>query len=126
VLVSPQDIEFTSDEEVVVLEPEREEKAIFTDSLLKLRKILVNHLREGDRRAVVIYDVYALKNKNDFRDLTDFIGRLYEEACVNRGLVLLFADREEFAHQELAFLEREAAVLECPEDLFSSSSETVK
>jgi hypothetical protein len=126
VLVSPQDCEFISDDEMVILEPDREERAIRTDNLLLLLHSLVNHMRKGEKKVVVFFGLQTLKEGSTFRDLTNFIGRLYDEACVSRGLVLLFADPEGFTHRELALLKREMVVLEEPEQLFEVLSETVK
>jgi hypothetical protein len=127
VLVSPNDVKFPSDAKMVVLEPEREDRSIRANSLLLILRPLMKHLGKGEGKAVVIFGLQVFKENNDFRDLTNFIGRLYEEACVNRGLVLFFADPKYFTHQEMAFLEREMVVLEHPEQLFSPTvSETVK
>lgn len=127
VLVSPSDVKFPSNANIVVLEPEREDRSIRTNSLLLLLRSLLRHLGKGEGKAVVIFGLHVFKENNEFRDLTNFIGRLYEEACVNRGLVLFFADPKYFTHQEMAFLEREMMVLERPEQLFASTaSETVK
>ena len=75
------------------------------------------HIQKGERRAVVIMDLQVLKHGGGFHGLTDLIGRLYEEACVNRGLLLMFADPAGFTNQEMAFLERETSVIERPEQL---------
>lgn len=116
-LISPEDSELPSDPEIEVLEPEKADRYVQTDNLLYLLRTLISHLQNGDRRAVVITDLQVLKKGSSFHDLTDFIGRLYEEACVNRGLLLLFADPSGFSHQEMAFLERETSVIERPEQL---------
>ncbi|HUT27458.1 MAG TPA: DUF835 domain-containing protein [Methanomassiliicoccales archaeon] len=127
VLVSPQDVDITSDADITILEPDRENRAIRTDGLVFLLRHLTSHLRRGEGKAVVIFGFQEFKQGNDFYDLTNFIGRLYEEACVNRGIVLIFTDPRSFTQQELAFLERETIVLESPEQLFASTgSETVK
>jgi hypothetical protein len=124
ILVSPSDVDIPTGDNVEVGEPGREERDL--EDMIPLQRRLVNHLREGERRAVLIFDLHALKADGGFHDLTGLIGRLYEEACVNRGLVLLFAGRHGFTSQELAFLERETAVIEGPDDLFPPTSETVK
>jgi len=116
-LISPEDSELPSDPEIEVLEPEKADRYVQTDNLLYLLRTLIAHLHKGDRRAVVITDLQVLKSGSSFHDLADFIGRLYEEACVNRGLLLLFADPSGFTHQEMAFLERETSVIERPEQL---------
>lgn len=115
--ISPEDSELPSDPEIEVLEPEKADRYVQTDNLLYLLRTLIAHLQKGDRRAVVITDLQVLKTGSSFHDLSDFIGRLYEEACVNRGLLLLFADPNGFTHQEMAFLERETSVIERPEQL---------
>jgi hypothetical protein len=116
-LISPEDEEPPSDPEIEVLEPEKTDRYVQIESLLYLLRTLIAHLQKGDRKAVVITDLQVLKKGSSFHDLTDFIGRLYEEACVNRGLLLLFADPSGFTHQEMAFLERETSVIERPEQL---------
>jgi len=126
VLVAPSEIEFPSDDEMLVMEPEREDKAIRTEALIPLLRHLVNHLKNGTSKAVIIFDLNTLKQGSGFHDLSGFIGRLYEEACVNQGLVLYFANRNDFTSQELAFLERETSVLGGPNDLFSTPLETIK
>jgi hypothetical protein len=126
IMISPTGVGIESDAKITVLEPEREERGIRADSLLLLMRSLTRHLKKGEGKAVIIYGLQVLRQNNEFRDLTNFIGRLYEEACVNRGLVLLFSDPRELSSQELAFLEREATVLENLEQLFDASSETIK
>ncbi len=126
-LVSPNDIDISSDDKITVLEPDRANRAIRADGLLLLLSSLTRHLSRGEGKAVIIFGLQALRDSNDFRDLTNFIGRLNDEACVNQGLVLIMADPEKFTRQELAFLERETMVLEGPEQLFDlNTSETVK
>jgi hypothetical protein len=116
-LISPDDAELPSDPEIEVLEPERGNQYLPTDSLLYLLRTMIAHFQRGDRRAVVITDLQVLKGGSSFHELSDFIGRLYEEACVNRGLLLMFADPAGFTHQEMAFLERETSVIDRPEQL---------
>lgn len=117
-LVSPNDEELPPDPEIEVLEPDKGCTDLMPDDLLYLLRMLIAHLQKGERRAVVISGLELLKQGRSFRELTDFIGRLYEEACVNRGLLLLFADTSKFSHQEMAFLERETSVIDRPEQLF--------
>lgn len=127
VLVAPETAPIPSDTEMTVLEPEQEDRAIKTDCLITLLRELTRHLRRGEGKAVVIFGLKALREGNEFHDITNFVERLCEEACVNRGLVLMFADPEDFTKQEMAFLEREMVVLEEPEQLFGPvPSETVK
>jgi len=106
-----------SDADIEVLEPEREEPELATGDLLYLLRTLISHLQEGERKAVVITDLQALKRSGSFKELTGFIGRLDEEACVNHGLLLLFADPSGFTYQEMAFLERETCAIERPGQL---------
>ena len=117
ILVSPADAEMPSDPEIEILEPERGDRDLQTGNTLYLLRTLLAHIQKGERRAVVILDLHVLKQGGRFPDLADMIGRLYEEACVNRGLLLMFADPSGFTHQEMAFLERETSVIERPEQL---------
>ncbi len=118
ILVSPTDMELPFDPEIEVMEPERGDRELQTGNVLHLMRSLLAHIQNGERKAVVILDLQELKGGSNFHDLTDLIGRLYEEACVNRGLLLLFADPAAFTIQEMAFLERETAVIDRPEQLF--------
>jgi hypothetical protein len=127
ILVSPDSVPIASDAEMTVLEPDQEEKDIKTDCLITLLRELTYHLRQGEGKAVVICGLKTLREGKEFHDITNFVGRLYEEACVNRGLVLIFADPQDFTKQEMAFLEREIMLLKEPEQLFCTvPSETVK
>jgi hypothetical protein len=127
ILVSPDSIPITSDAEMTVLEPDQEERDIKTDCLITLLRELTYHLRQGEGKAVVICGLKTLREGKEFHDITNFVGRLYEEACVNRGLVLIFADPKDFTKQEMAFLEKEMVLLNEPEQLFGAvPSETVK
>jgi len=121
VLVSSHDIDISSDADITILEPDLENRAIRIDGLVFLLRHLTHHLRTGEGKAVVIFGFQEFKQGNDFHDITNFIGRLYEEACVNRGIVLIFTDPKSFTHQELAFMERETTVLNGPDQLFTSS-----
>ncbi len=67
-------------------------------------------------RAVVIYGLQSLR-EGPFLELTDMMDRLYDEACVNHGLALLFADPAGFNPQELVFLRRETSAIERPKQL---------
>jgi len=116
-LVSPIGTELPYDPEIEVLEPERAEREVQTENKVQLLRALLAHIQKGERRAVVIMDLQVLKHGGGFHGLTDLIGRLYEEACVNRGLLLMFADPAGFTNQEMAFLERETSVIERPEQL---------
>lgn len=116
-LVSPIGTELPYDPEIEVLEAERAEREVEAGNKLQLLRALLAHLQKGERKAVVILDLQVLKQGGGFHDLTDLIGRLYEEACVNRGLLLMFADPARFTNQEMAFLERETSVIERPEQL---------
>ena len=117
VLVSPVDAELPADPEIEVLEPERSDREVHTGNKVQLLRALLAHIQKGEKKAVVILDLQVLKQGGGFHDLTDLIGRLYEEACVNRGLILMFADPTGFTNQEMAFLERETSVIERPEQL---------
>jgi len=118
ILVSPSETELPSDPEIEVLEPERADREVQTGNTVHLLRTLLTHIQKGERKAVVILDLQVLKQGGTFHDLTDMIGRLYEEACVNRGLLLMFADPAGFTNREMAFLERETSVIERPEQLF--------
>lgn len=127
VFVSPDGVNISSDDRIAVLEPDGDNRSMRADGLLMLLSSLTRHLSKGKRKAVVIFGLHALRESNDFCDLTNFIGQLNDQACVKQGLVIIIADPEKFSRQELAFLEREAVVLEQPEQLFSpATSETVK
>jgi hypothetical protein len=117
ILVSPTGVELPSDQEIEILEPERADREVETGNKVHLLRTLLAHIQKGERMAVVILDLQVLKQGSGFHDLTDMIGRLYEEACVNRGLLLMFADPAGFTNQEMAFLERETSVIERPEQL---------
>jgi hypothetical protein len=117
-LVSPCGVNIPSDTEIVVQEPEGADLSVGDGELVDLLRSIVHHLSEGEKKAVVIFGLQALNESNEFHDLTNFIDRLYEEACVNQGLVIIMADPKCFTRQELAFMTREATVLEGPEQLF--------
>ena len=117
ILVSPTDIELPSDPEIQILEPERADREVETGNKVHLLRTLLAHIQKGERKAVVILDLQVLKQGSNFHDLTDMMGRLYEEACVNRGLLLMFADPAKFTYQEMAFLERETSLIDRPEQL---------
>ncbi len=116
VLVSPADMVLPSDMEIEALPPEQGERNLGKGSGPRICRALREHLRTGERRAVVIYGLQLLR-EGSFRELTDMIDMLYDEACVNHGLVLLFADPAGFTPQELAFLRRETSAIERPEQL---------
>ncbi|MHC1709962.1 MAG: hypothetical protein AB9819_06100 [Methanomassiliicoccales archaeon] len=117
ILVSPAELELPPDQEFEILEPERAEREVETGNKVHLLRILMTHIQKGERKAVVILDLHVLKHGSGFPELADLIGRLYEEACVYRGLLLMFADPAEFTHQEMAFLERETSLVERPEQI---------
>ncbi|NLX47718.1 MAG: hypothetical protein GXY70_06090 [Euryarchaeota archaeon] len=116
-LVSPCGQELPYDPGIVVLEPERGDREIRAGDRLHMMRALITHLVKGERKAVVMLDLQVFKEECTFHDITDLLGRLYEEACVHRGLLLLFADPAGFSDRELAFLEREMPVIERPEQL---------
>ncbi|MCG7844965.1 MAG: hypothetical protein MIO90_05995, partial [Methanomassiliicoccales archaeon] len=53
ILVSPNGMDFTSDAHMVVLEPERKDRSIRTNSLISLLHSLTKHLGRGEGKAVV-------------------------------------------------------------------------